>query len=131
MTSLQNEEGPRKCEPSDAVQEFHSTSMRREMDFPISRTLSVAVLSSSLDQAKLSQCGDAIVQTTFFHDLAVDHLQHRGAGEVHLAAGSCGQTADQEIIVSRPRVSATTFPLTDHVVAFGDQIGRAPEIQVG
>src|SRR5580698_10313853 len=97
--------------------------------FRLPPTLRVAVLSSSLDQAKLSQCGDTIVQTAFFHDLAVEHLQHRGASEVHPAAGSGGQTADQEIIVSRSRVSAAPFPLTDHVVAFGDQIGRAPEIE--
>jgi len=73
---------------------------------------------------------DAIVQTTFFHDLAVDHLQHRGAGEVHFAAGCGWQTTDQEVVVSRARVGAATFPLAHHVVTFGDQVGRAPEVQV-
>ena len=83
-------------------QECHSTPIRRGMDFPISRTSSVAVLSSSLDQAELSQCGDAIVETALFHDLAVDHLQHSGTREVHLAAGRCGKTADQKIVEGGP-----------------------------
>lgn len=109
--SAQNEEGPQKCGPSCASRECDFTPIKRGTAFLISWASSVAVDGGSLDQAELGQRSDAIVQTTFFHDLAVDHLQHRGAGETHLAAGRSGQTTDQEVIVSRPRVGATTFPL--------------------
>ena len=64
-------------------------------------------------------------------DLAIDHLQHRGAGEVHLAAGRSRQPAHQKVTKRRTRMNAATLPLTDDVVAFCDQIRCAPEIQVG
>src|SRR5262245_57937734 len=50
--------------------------------------------SDGLDQPKLSQRGHAVVETDLLDDLALDHFQHRGAGEVHLAAGRGWQTAD-------------------------------------
>src|SRR5262249_56698551 len=84
-----------------------------------------------LDQPKLVQRGQAIVEADFLDDLAVDHFQHCGAGEVHLPAGRSGETADQEVIEGRTGMRATTFPLTDDVVALGDKIRRAPEIEIG
>lgn len=84
------------------------------MPFPIPRSSSVASDGSRCDQAELRQCGDAIVQTTLFHDLAIDHLEYRGAGEVHFATGCGWQTTDQEVIVSRTRVGAATIPLTHY-----------------
>src|SRR5262249_17266924 len=65
------------------------------------------------------------------YDLAVEHLEHRRAGEVHLAAGRSGETADQKVAERWTGMGATTFPLTDDVVALGDQIRRAPEIEIG
>src|SRR5262249_54775054 len=90
-----------------------------------------AYRSGRLDQPKLGQRGHTIVETDLLDDLAVDHLQHRGAREVHLPAVRSGETADQEVIEGRTRMRATTFPLTDDVVAIGDKIRRAPEIEIG
>src|SRR5437764_12814071 len=86
--------------------------------------------SGRLDQPKLGQCGDAIVEADLLDDLAVDHLQHRGAGEVHLPAGRSGEAADQEVVEGWTRMGAPTFPLTNDIVAFGDKIRRAPEIEI-
>ena len=77
--------------------------------------------SGRLDQPKLGQRGHAIVEADLLYDLAVDHFQHRGAGEVHLPTGRSRQTADQEVIKGRTRMGATTFPLTDDLVALGDK----------
>ena len=82
--------------------------------------------SGRLDQPKLGQRGHAVVEADLLDDLAVDHLEHRGAGEVHLAAGRSRETADQKVIEGRTRMRAATFPLTDDVVALGDKIRRAP-----
>jgi hypothetical protein len=75
--------------------------------------------------------GHAVVEADLFHDSAVDNLQHRGAGEVHLTAGCSRETADQKVVERGTRMGASTFPLTDDVVALGDQIRRAPEIEIG
>jgi hypothetical protein len=76
--------------------------------------------SGGFDQLKLGQRGHAVVEADLFHDLAVDHLQHRGAAEVHPAAGRSRKTADQKIVERLARMGATAFPLTDDVVALGD-----------
>jgi hypothetical protein len=49
---------------------------------------------------------------------------------VHLATRGCGQSADEEIVERRPRVRATAFPTSDHVVTFGNQVGSAPEVEI-
>src|SRR5262249_48778703 len=72
--------------------------------------------SGRIDQPKLGQRGHAVVEADLLGDLAVDHLQHRGAGEVHLAAGRSRETADQKVIEGRTRMRGATFPLTDDVV---------------
>jgi len=72
----------------------------------------------------------AVVEADLLDDLAVDYLQHRGAGEAHLASGRGGEGANQKTIEGRPRMGAATFPSTDDVVALGDQICGAPEIEI-
>src|SRR5262249_35424437 len=86
--------------------------------------------SGGLDQPKLGQRGHAIVETDLLDDLTLDHLQHRGAGEVHLPAGRSGKAADQEVVERWTRMGAPAFPLTDDIVALGDKIRRAPEIEI-
>src|SRR5215831_16912079 len=86
--------------------------------------------SGRLDQPKLGQRGHAVVEADLLDDLAVDHFQHRGAGEVHLPSRRSRKTANQEIIEGRTGMGATTFPLTDDMVALGDEIRRAPEIEI-
>ena len=44
--------------------------------------------SGGLEQAELGQRGDAVVEADLLRDLAVDHLQHRCAGEAH----ACGRS---------------------------------------
>src|ERR1700691_2374622 len=87
-----------------------------------------------LDQAALinprGQRGDAVVKANLFRNLAVDYFQHSRTGEVHLAASRSRQGADQEVPEGRTRVRAATFPLTDDVIALGDQVGSAPEIEI-
>src|SRR6478672_548985 len=87
--------------------------------------------SSGLEQPKLGQRRYAIIEADLLNDLAVDHLQHRGASEAHLAASRGWKAADQEILEGRTRMGATTFPLADDVVALGNQIRGAPEIEIG
>ena len=53
-----------------------------------------------------------------------------GPGEPHLAAGRGRQRADEEIAESRAGVRAAALPLADHVVALGDEVGRAAELEV-
>ena len=74
----------------------------------------------SLQDAELGQARDAVIEADFLDDLAVLEAQHRGAGEVHLPAGLCGQRTDEEVTESRPGVGAAAFPLADDVVALGD-----------
>jgi hypothetical protein len=87
--------------------------------------------SGDLDQPKLRQRGHAVVKADLLYDLAVEHLQHRRAGEVHLAAGRSREAANQKVVEGWTGMGAPTFPLTDDVVALGDQIRRAPEIEIG
>jgi hypothetical protein len=53
------------------------------------------------------------------------------AGEVHLSAGRGRQAADEEVVEGRTRMRAAAFPLADDIVALGDQVGGAPEVEVG
>ena len=84
---------------------------------PLGATSGELLRSGGFDQPKLGQRGHAVVEADLLHDLAVDHLQHRGAGEVHPAAGRSRETADQKIVERRAPMGATAFPLTDDVVA--------------
>lgn len=65
----------------------------------------LSLRSIGLDQTELGQRGHTIIQADFLHDLAVDHLQDRGAGEMHLLARaklrSCESSAGQSRFDSR------------------------------
>src|ERR1700693_2606707 len=84
-----------------------------------------------LEQAELSQRCDSVVKADLLRDLAVDDLQHRRAGEAHLAPGPREKAPDQKVIEGRTGVGSAAFPLADDSVALGDQIGDAPEVEVG
>src|ERR1700756_673364 len=73
--------------------------------------------SRHLEQAKLGECRDAVVEADLLDDLSVPQSQDRGAGEGHLPASRRGQRADQEVLESRAGVRAAAFPLADDVVA--------------
>jgi cation transport regulator ChaC len=86
--------------------------------------------SGGLEQAKLRESRDAIIEADFLDDLSIHDLQNGRAGKAHLAAGRCGQRANQEVAERRSRVRAATFPLTDDVVAFSDEVGGGSELQI-
>src|SRR5277367_727508 len=87
--------------------------------------------SGGPEQAELGQRGDAVVEADLLRDLAVNHLQDRRAGEAHLAAGRGRKAANQEVFEGRTGVGSPAFPLANDIVAFGDQIGGPPEVEVG
>src|SRR5262245_36740928 len=82
------------------------------------------------DEPELLQGSHAVVQSDFLGDLAVLHFQHGRSGETHLPAGRCGQRADRKVAVGGTRMRAAAVPTTDHVVALGDEVGRAPEVEI-
>src|ERR1700756_320799 len=84
-----------------------------------------------LKHPELGQCGDAVIETDLLDNLAVHDLEHRSAREVHLAARRSRKAADQEIAERRAGVGATALPLTDDIVALGDQVRGAPEVEIG
>ena len=86
-----------------------------------SRQVAKLARSDCLDQSKLAQRGHSVIESDFLNNLAIDHLQHRCASEVHLSTGCSREAADQEVIEGRTRMGATTFPLTDDIVALGDK----------
>ena len=73
---------------------------------------------------------NAVVETDLLDDLTVLEAQHGRAREAHLAAGSCRKRADQEVAEGRPGMGAATFPSADDIVAFRNQIRRAPEVEI-
>src|SRR5690348_18073721 len=86
--------------------------------------------SGRADESELAQGGDAVVEADFLGDEAVLDLQDGGAGEPHRLAGVSRQRADRHVVERVPGVGAAALPLADHVVALGDQVGGAPEVQV-
>src|SRR5260221_9242733 len=86
--------------------------------------------SDGTDEAELLEGGHAIVQTNLLHDLAICNPQHRGAGEVHLAARRRGPRSDKEVAKGRTGVRAAAFPATNHILTLGNQLSRAPEVEV-
>src|SRR5215469_10076942 len=87
--------------------------------------------SSGAEEPELGQGGDTVVQADLLNDLAVLEFEDGDSGEVHLPARAGGQTAGEEVPEGRARVGAAAFPLADDVIAFGDEVSRAPELQVG
>src|SRR6185437_11216347 len=49
---------------------------------------------------------------------------------MHLPAGRCRQRSHEKVTESPPRVRTAAFPAADHVVALGNEISRAPEVEV-
>src|SRR6185437_7138802 len=82
------------------------------------------------EQAELRQGCDAVVETDFLDDLAVPELQHGGPRETHLAAAVGRQASDQEVGESRTGMGAAARPAADDSVAFRDQVGGAPKIEI-
>jgi hypothetical protein len=65
---------------------------------------------------------------------AIHHVGQRRAAElgreVHFAAGPCRQRAQKKIAEGGAGVRAATLPPADDVVALGDEVSRAPEVEV-
>ena len=70
-----------------------------------------------------------VIQADFLDDPAVLELEGSDAGEVHLPARVGGQAASEKVLEGW--AGAAAFPLADNVVALGDEISRAPELEVG
>src|SRR5216683_5372892 len=49
---------------------------------------------------------------------------------MHLPARRCRQRSDEKVRESGAGVSTAAFPTADHIVALGNEIRRAPEIEV-
>src|ERR1700737_2735311 len=87
--------------------------------------------SNDAEQPKLGQRGDPVIETNLLDYLAVLELEDGDAGEVHLPARVGGKAAGEEILEGGPGGGAAALPLADDVVALGDEVGRAPEVQIG
>src|SRR5215831_10287280 len=92
--------------------------------------LGLSVNSGSGDEAELAEHGDAVVEADLLGNEAALNLQNGGAGESHHLAGAGWQRADGHVVERLAGVGAAAFPLADHIVALGDEIGGAPEVQV-
>jgi len=90
----------------------------------------LAVGSSGPQQAELLKRSHSIIQADFLCNLAVFDAKHGRSGEAHLPAGRRGERTDQKIAERGPSMRSTAFPTTDHVVALGDEVRRAPEIEI-
>src|SRR5690242_11539783 len=86
--------------------------------------------SDRADEAELLECAHSIVQADLLGDLAIFDPQHGRSRKAHRAAGRRRQRSDEEVAEGRPRMRAATFPATHHVVALGDEVRDAPEIEV-
>ena len=87
--------------------------------------------STGLEEAELGKCRDAIIETDLLDNFAVLETQDSGASEVHLPTGRGRQRADaKEIAEGRAGVRAAACPLADDIVAFGDQVRGAPELEI-
>src|ERR1700690_2923985 len=94
-------------------------------------TKSHHALGGKLDQPELLQRGDTVVEPDFLGDLAVLQLQNSRTGKTHFPAGVRGQGAGQEVAERGAGVRPTAFPTADHIVGLRDEIGGAPEIEIG
>src|ERR1700680_1652439 len=83
------------------------------------------------DEAKLLQRFHAIVEPDLFDDLSALETQYRRSSEVHLATCRHRQRPNEEIARRGTGMCAAAFPATNDVVAFGDQIRGAPEVEIG
>src|SRR5208337_750981 len=87
--------------------------------------------SDGTEQRELGQGGDPVIQANLLDDLAVLELEDGDAGEVHRPARVGGQSTGQEVVEGRTGVSTAALPLADDVVSLGDEVSRAPEVEIG
>jgi hypothetical protein len=84
------------------------------------------------DQAQLLQDRHAVVQPDFLGDQAVLDLEHRRAGEPHRLTGvGLREPTERQVGRWAAGVRPAADPLTDDVVALGDQVRGAAEREVG
>src|SRR5262245_54886613 len=86
-------------------------------------------LSCSQD-AELLQRGCSIVQPDLLGDLTILHTKHGGSRESHFSAGGRRKRADDKVAESGAGMRAASFPAADDIIAFGDEIRHAPELEV-
>src|ERR1700746_2974440 len=83
------------------------------------------------DEPELLQRGDAVVEANFLDDFPVLQLEDGSAGKSHFAPRIRRQGSRQEVGECWSSVCSATFPSADHMIAVRDEIGGAPEIEIG
>jgi hypothetical protein len=86
--------------------------------------------SCCVDESELLQGAHAVVQADFLNDLAIFEAEHGRAGEAHFPAGRRRQRTNEEIAECRTGMCAATLPAADYIVALGDEISSAPEVEI-
>src|SRR5271168_2700678 len=71
------------------------------------------------------------VQADFFGNFAVLDPEHSRSGKPHLPAGRRRKGAGEKVAEGGSGVRAATLPTTNHIVAFGDEVGSTREVEVG
>lgn len=84
-----------------------------------------------LDQTKLLEGGYAVVQSDLLGNLAVFNAEHRRSREVHFPPRRGAKRSDEEIAERWAGVRAAAFPAADDIVALRNEVGCAPEIEIG
>jgi hypothetical protein len=87
--------------------------------------------SGCLQDTKLLKRSHAVVQADFFGNFTVLDPEHSRSGKPHLPAGRRRKGAGEKVAEAGSGVRAATLPTTNHIVAFGDEIGSTPEAEVG
>src|SRR5262249_26647962 len=86
--------------------------------------------SGALEDAELLKRGHSIIEADLLCDSAVFDTEHGRPGESHLPTGSRRKGADEEVAEGGAGVRPAAFPAADHVVALGDQVCGAREVEV-
>src|ERR1700722_427146 len=82
------------------------------------------------DETELTRSGHPVGQFDFFDNFSVLEPHAAHTGEPHRPARCIGKSAHDEIIKSRPRVCAFAHPPAHDHIAFGDEIGRAFNVEI-
>src|ERR1700722_943979 len=82
------------------------------------------------EQAQLGQSGNSVIEAALLEDPAILNLEDCGSREAHLPARTGGQATNQEVVESGACVGSAALPLADDIVAFSDEVRRAPEVEV-
>src|SRR3984885_15943896 len=75
-------------------------------------------------------CCDAVIEAALLENFPAPDTQNRGTGEMHLASRRSRQRTHQKVVEGRSSMCAAALPLADDIVAFGNQIGGTPEVEV-